>query len=131
MSEGKLPPFGKWNPTGGPEAPTCWAVMASCVESYDLTTLSHRQFAFHGTVTTIVGDEVTFKIGHAYKGTTGSTITLTAMGMKGTVITSAGGPTLVKGNRYLVAGEDHFAWPCGFTQPWDAQTAAHWAAALK
>ena len=41
-----------------------------------------------------------------------------------------GGPSLVVGHRYLVAGDDHFAWACGFTQAYDAAVAAQWSAAL-
>ena len=97
-----------------------------CVEQYSLETLKHRGFAFDGTVTSISGDEVTFSVGERYLGPPASTVTLSATGMTGTTITSAGGPNLAVGHRYLVAGEDHFAWACGFTQPYDAAVAAQW-----
>ena len=103
---------------------------ASCVETYGPTTLARRSFAFDGIVTAIAGDEVTFKVNVRYKGTAGDSITLTAIGMTGTAITSAGGPNLAVGERYLVAGEEHFAWACGFTQPYDSTIAAQWAAAF-
>ncbi len=103
---------------------------ASCVETYGPNTLVKRSFAFDGTVTGIAGDEVTFKVNARYKGTGGETVTLTATGMTGTAITSAAGPNLAVGERYLVAGEEHFAWACGFTQPYDAAVAAQWAAAF-
>ncbi len=103
---------------------------ASCVETYGLSTLAKRSFAFDGTVTGIAGDEVTFKVNVRYKGAAGDSVTLTATGMTGTAITSAGGPNLAIGKRYLVAGEEHFAWACGFTQPYDSTVAAQWASAF-
>jgi hypothetical protein len=104
-------------------------VSAFCMERYSPQTLADRSFSFDGTVARIAGDEVTFRVGHWFKGAAGDPITLTATGMTGTAITSAGGPHLAVGERYLVAGEDHFAWACGFTQPYDAAVAAEWAAA--
>ena len=99
---------------------------AMCVEQYSLDTLKHRGFAFDGTVTSISGDEVTFSVGERYLGSGGALVTLSATGMTGTTITSAGGPNLALGERYLVAGDDHFVWACGFTQPYDAGVAAQW-----
>lgn len=103
---------------------------ASCVEQYNKTAIRHRTFAFDGTVSAINGEQVTFTVGKAYRGAAGGTITLDATGMTGTTITSAGGPNLAVGERYLVAGDDHFVWACGYTQPYDATVAAEWAAAL-
>lgn len=103
---------------------------ASCVEQYAPTTLANRTFAFNGTVSAIDGEKVTFTVGTAYRGAAGGTITLDAPGMTGTAITSAGGPNLAVGERYLVAGDDHFVWACGYTQPYDAAVAAEWAVAL-
>ncbi len=103
---------------------------ASCVEQYAPTTLANRTFAFDGTVSAIDGEKVTFNVGTAYRGAAGGTITLDAPGMTGTAITSAGGPNLAVGERYLVAGDDHFVWACGYTQPYDAGVAAEWVAAL-
>lgn len=105
--------------------------MALCVESYDLETLAHREFAFDGTVTAINGDEATFHVNVGFRGSGGSTITLVATGMTGGAITLGGGPNLRIGDRYLVAGDEHFAWGCGFSQPYDARIASDWAAALK
>ena len=110
--------------------PTTGPGNAMCVEQYSLTTLGNRGIAFDGTVTAISGDRVTFAIGTGYRGVTGTTISLNAPGMTGTAVTSAGGPNLIPGGRYLVAGEAGFAWACGFTQPYDASVAASWAAAL-
>lgn len=103
---------------------------ASCVEQYSPTTLANRSFAFDGTVSAISGEQVTFTVTKAYRGAGGGTITLDALGMTGTTITSAGGPNLAIGERYLVAGDDHFVWACGYTQPYDAGVAAEWASAL-
>ena len=109
--------------------PPVGPVSAFCVERYSPQTLADRSFSFDGTVSAIAGDEVTFRVGHWFKGAAGDSVTLTATGMTGTAITSVGGPHLAVGERYLVAGEDHFAWACGFTQPYDAAVAAEWAAA--
>ena len=105
--------------------------VAQCVETYSLETLRKRGFAFDGTVTTIDGDDVTFAVNAAYRGASGGEVTLTAMGMTGVSITSAGGPNLQVGGRYLVAGDDRFVWACGFTQAYDGDTAAAWAEALR
>lgn len=112
-------------PGGGPGSG-----IGSCVATYSLSTLAARDFAFDGTVAAIDGDRVTFRVGQAFKGDLGGEVTLTATGMTGTSVTSAGGPTLAVGGRFLVAGDDTFAWACGFTQPYDAGVAADWAAAL-
>jgi hypothetical protein len=104
-------------------------VAGSCVETYSLATLAHRSLAFDGTVTAIAGDRVTFKVNQRFRGNGDRDVTLTATGMTGTAITSAGGPNLAIGERYLVAGEDQFAWACGFTQPYDPAIAAQWASA--
>jgi hypothetical protein len=111
------------------QLPPVGPVSASCVERYSPQTLADRSFSFDGTVDSIAGDEVTFRVGHWFKGAAGDSVTLTATGMTGTAITSVGGPHLEVGERYLVAGEEHFAWACGFTQPYDASVAAEWAAA--
>ena len=103
---------------------------ASCVEPYSQTALTHRTFAFDGTVSAINGEQVSFTVNKAFRGAVGTTITLDAPGMTGTAITSAGGPNLTAGQRYLVAGDDHFAWACGYTQPYDPGVAAEWVAAL-
>jgi hypothetical protein len=103
---------------------------ALCIEQYSLVTLANRAFAFDGTVTAIDGDRVSFTVHHAYRGAGGGSITLDAAGMTGPAITIGGGPSLVIGQRFLVAGEDHFVWGCGFTQPYDEAIAAQWAAAF-
>ncbi len=53
-----------------------------------------------------------------------------ALGMTDTTISSVGEPSLLKRDRYLIAGDDHFVWPCGFSQPYQSDIAAQWAATL-
>lgn len=101
--------------------------IGSCVETYSPEAVANRDFAFDGTVTTIDGDAVTFAVTEHFVGSGGDEVTLTATGMTGTSITSAGGPNLAAGERYLVAGDDTFVWACGFTQPYDEALAAEWA----
>ena len=100
--------------------------LGSCVESYSLSTLPHREVAFDGTVKAINGNEVAFTVNDWYKGGTESTVKLDGNGMVGGAITSAGGPNLTVGDRYLVAGDGGFVWSCGFTQPYDPATAQQW-----
>ena len=102
----------------------------SCIESYDLTTLTHREVAFDGTVSVTEGSQVTFTVNEWFKGGSGATVTLDGNGMTGGVVTSAGGPTLIVGQRFLVAGDGGFVWSCGFTQSYDQATAAQWRTAL-
>jgi hypothetical protein len=103
---------------------------AMCVEPYaGPASIVARTLAFDGTVTAIAGDRVTFTVNTAYRGAAEPSLTLDAAGMTGTAITSAGGPNLAVGERYLVAGDAHFAWACGYTQPYDAALAAQWATA--
>ena len=104
--------------------------VGSCVESYSLSSLSNRELAFDGTVSAISGNEVTFTVNVWYKGGTESTVTLDGNGMVGGAITSAGGPNLNIGERYLVAGDGGFVWSCGFTQPYDPGLAQQWSDTL-
>lgn len=107
--------------------------IGSCVEVYSPEAVASRDFAFDGTLTAIVGDQATFMVNEAFSGEpqSGSAVTLTASGMSGTSISSAGGPTLTVGERYLVAGDDTFVWACGFTQPYDESVAAQWSEATR
>lgn len=104
--------------------------VGACVETYSLATLGNRSFAFDGTVTAVSGDEVTFRVNDSFQGPADQEVTLSAVGMTGRAITPGGGPTLSVGERFLVAGDDRFAWACGFTQAYDAGVAASWADAL-
>lgn len=104
--------------------------IGSCVEFYSLSTLPNRELAFDGTVSAINGNEVTFTVNNWYRGGTESTATLDGNGLVGGAITSAGGPNLNIGERYLVAGDGGFVWSCGFTQPYEPSTAQQWRDAL-
>ena len=117
---------------GQPPTPTSSAgpIVGLCVEAYSIDTLRNRDFAFDGTVASIESDEVTFLVNEAFRGAGAERLTLMAPGMTGTTITSSSGTALTVGQRYLVAGDDQFVWACGFTQPYDADVAADWAAAF-
>lgn len=105
--------------------------IGSCVETYSTASLAARDFAFDGTVSGIDGEQVTFDVNSVYTGDLADSITLTATGMTGSSITSGGGPSLVDGERYLVAGDDEFVWGCGFTQAYDEAVADEWAEATR
>lgn len=107
--------------------------IGSCVEVYSPEAVTSRDFAFDGTLTAIDGDQATFMVNEAFSGepASGSAVTLTASGMSGTSTSSAGGPALTVGERYLVAGDDTFVWACGFTQPYDESVAAQWREAAR
>jgi hypothetical protein len=118
---------GRDNAAGTPPGSSIGPGSAACVEQYSTATLANRTIAFDGTVSAIAGDRVTFAVNHAYRGVTGTTVTLDATGMTGTTVTSAGGPNLTMGERYLVAGEATFVWSCGFTQPYEPDVAVTWS----
>lgn len=103
----------------------------SCVETYSLETLAQRDVAFAGVVKTVHGDAVTFDVDQWYRGGSGATTTLKgASTLSG--VTSAGAATpMAPGTRMLVAGDDGFAWSCGFTQAYTADVASEWTQALK
>lgn len=113
------------NETPAPSEPPGPGI-GSCVEIYSLDTLENRDFAFDGTVTAIDGDAVTFTVVETFAGDVTDPVTLTATAMTGTSVTSAGGTSLAVDQRYLVAGDETFAWACGFTQPYDPAVAADW-----
>jgi len=120
---------GRTAPSVSP-GPSLGTGSAMCVEPYaGPASIAKRTLAFDGTVTAVVGDKVTFTVNTAYRGAADASITLDAAGMTGTAITSAGGPNLTVGERYLVAGDDHFVWACGYTQPYEPGLASQWAAA--
>jgi len=99
--------------------------------AYSIEELQARDFAFDATVTAISGNQATFAVNTVFWGAEGSSITLTADLMTGDSpgIELDGGPQLVVGERYLVSGDDTFAWTCGYTQVYDPAVAAEWAAA--
>ncbi len=118
-------------PPSGTETSTVAIGLGSCVEFYDLTTLTHREMAFDGTVQAVDGNQVTFDVGEWFKGGSGATVTLDGNGLTGGAITSAGGPTLGVGQRFLVAGDGGFVWSCGYTQAYSADLATAWRSALE
>jgi hypothetical protein len=101
-----------------------------CIQ-YSIAELQARDFAFDGTVTALNGDQATFALNTAFWGVEGTSITLTAgIGMTSEQgIALDGGPLLVVGDRYLVSGDDVFAWSCGYSLVYDPAVAAEWAAA--
>ena len=114
------PPTGSGD--GGGEA-------GMCIQ-YSLAELQARDFAFDGIVTALNGDQATFAVNTAFWGIEGSSVTLTAgIGMTSeSGIALDGGPLLVVGDRYLVSGDDVFAWSCGYSLAYDPAVAAEWAA---
>ena len=117
-------------PGGGPVAsgPIGGGGTAMCIQ-YNFNLVAERDFAFDGTVSAIDGDEVTFAVNTAFWGVDGSAVTLTAEGLADGGVSLDGAPHFAMGERYLVAGDDHFAWGCGYSQAYDAGVAAEWAAA--
>jgi hypothetical protein len=101
-----------------------------CIQ-WSVEELQARDFAFDGTVTGISGDQITFAVNDVFWGVDGASITLTGgAGMLSEEgIALDGGPLMVVGDRYLVSGDETFAWTCGFTEVYDEATAAAWAAA--
>lgn len=112
-------------------------MLASCVEQYSLEALENRDYAFDGTVkATEPGnaaadepDRVTFDVTEWFKGGSGTSAIRQDYGFA--AVNSAGGQPRNVGDRLLVAGDDDFAWDCGFTQPYDAETAADWEERLR
>lgn len=103
--------------------------LASCVEAYDLTTLTNRETAFSGSVTSVSGDRVTFRVDEWFRGGDSAEVNLTSS--TGGAITPDGGTAFEPGARLLVAGDGGFAWACGYTQPYDKAVAADWAEAFR
>jgi len=116
--------------------------MAMCVESYTMSTLPARTFAFDGTITAITPTDdpvyvnVTFEVSEWFTGDGAAEATV-GMFPAGTAL--LGGPEYEVGTRLLVTGEPRFddtrledlvAWYCGFTRTYDDATAAEWRAAL-
>ncbi|HVT75909.1 MAG TPA: hypothetical protein VHD87_02680 [Acidimicrobiales bacterium] len=106
------------------------ASMGSCVETYDLTTLTHRETAFDGTVERVAGDKVTFKVNEWYRGAASgaesSEVTLSGASTLGGQTSAGGAVSIDPGTRLLVAGDGGFAWSCGFTQPYSPTLARQW-----
>ena len=105
--------------------------VASCVEQYSLDTLAHRDSAFDGTVESVDGDMITFTVNDWFRGGEGNRTTRSGATTVGGVTSAGPSVSLEPGTRLLVAGDGGFAWGCGFTQPYDPDVAADWAAALE
>ena len=100
--------------------------------AFSIEELQARDFAFDGTVTAINGTQATFAVNDGYWGIEdGASVTLAADLMVGQpdVVALEGGPLLVVGERYLITGDETFAWSCGWSRVYDAASAAEWAAA--
>ena len=116
------PPAG--NNGGGGFAGMCLA--------FTMEDLQQRDFAFDGTVTAITGNQATFTVNDGFWGVEdGASVTLQADLMIGdpNVVALEGGPQLIVGERYLISGDETFAWSCGYSVVYDEATAATWAAA--
>lgn len=143
------PAFTPWQETpsrtGPLEDPSAHA---SCVESYNSTTIGNRAFAFDGTVvairpgTTNKADKgvldtaaVTFTVNEWFKGGSDDTVNVDLMSPTSN---SAGDdtPLYEEGTRLLVSGEprwggqpldDAIAWSCGgFTRYYEPDVADEW-----
>ncbi len=100
--------------------------------AFTIEELQARDFAFDGTVTAINGNQATFTVNDGFWGAEdGASVTLQADLMVGDpqVVALDGGPMLVVGERYLITGDDTFAWSCAWSRVYDEATAAEWAAA--
>lgn len=137
---GALPRHG-----GLPDGPA-----TDCVEGYSVATLTHRAFAFDGTVVS-VGDPVTetpgaaeavgylgatFVVHEWFRGGSGDRVTVDLLDHRW----GLDGPAPWRvGTRLLVSGEPRWggapldravAWPCGFVRYRDDETAADWRRAF-
>ncbi len=108
-------------PTGGG--------MALCAFVYSPETLVERELAFVGTVTAIDGDAISFDVEEVFRGDLGETVTLGGGEFLATPNPDNVNPVTV-GERFLVAGDDGFAWGCGFTHLYDEDVAATWRTAF-
>lgn len=112
----------------GPSVPLGDA-MAICLDAESAGTVADRDFAFDGTAAAIGdGERVTFTVNRVFVGDLGGETTVVAGGMTAGHLTSNGGPGMEVGGRYLVSGDEDFAWNCGFTQTYSDALAAEWDA---
>ena len=103
--------------------------MALCAFASTPETLVQREVAFVGTVTAIDGDAITFDVEEVFTGDLGATATLGGGEFLAIPNPDNVNPVTV-GERFLVAGDDGFAWGCGFTHLYDEDVAATWRAAF-
>jgi hypothetical protein len=113
-------------PSDGPITPGGGG-MAMCIQ-YSTEILKGFDFGFDGTVTAIEGDQITFAVNTAYKGITGTSVTLTSPGSG--VVEQGAGLDFAVGDHLLVAGAGTTISGCGYTQPYDPAVAAEWAKAF-
>jgi hypothetical protein len=142
------PPGRPGEPSGGGSS-----LSDSCVAAYSPAAVAGAPFAFDGTVLAIgsarsnrPGVElplsgVTFRVHQWFRGGHGSTVVVDLDTVRPPNVLSE--PSVAPyrvGTRLLVSGAPRWggrpldaaiAWPCGFTRPYDAQTAAAWAAATR
>jgi hypothetical protein len=111
--------------TGGPVGGGSVS-LGQCAFEFNEQTLAARGWAFDATVTAIAGNQATFLVQRWFKGGPGESVTRTIDGLTDDD-SLLGGPGLDVGGRYLVTGDDDFAWSCGFTQFWNADVANDWA----
>jgi hypothetical protein len=100
---------------------------ATCIGFSD-EELRLRQFAFEGTATAVDGGLVTFAVDEWLAGDGSGSITLELDStLQNSTYTDF---SVAVGERYLVSGDEPFAWGCGFTVPFEESAAARWRAAL-
>ena len=116
--------------TTAAEKPPGGITSSSCVETYDLTTLRHRQLAMDGIVKGVEADHLTLKVVAWYRGGSGDEVTLAGASTLSAATSAGPSINLEPGTRLLVAGDSGFAWSCGFTQPYDPSVAKAWNDAL-
>ena len=116
-------------PTEGsqPDVVVGGASSGGCVETYDATTIAHRQLALDGEVQRLDGDRITFKVLRWFRGGSGANVSLSGASALGGLTSSGPALDLRSGTRLLVAGDGGFAWSCGFTQPYNDETSDEWA----
>ncbi|QDP97371.1 hypothetical protein FOE78_16875 [Microlunatus elymi] len=107
----------------------------SCVDSYGLDSLVHRDWAADGTITKlrISGDDAnaTVRVEHWYRGGTGTRINIQ---IASPWVDEDRPPAYGVGTRLLLSGgtdqAGYHAWSCGFTRYYDPTTAGRWAEAF-
>lgn len=105
---------------------------ASCVKVFSPENLTAQEFAFDGVVAGVVGDEIEFTVNTWFKGPGTASIKLKApVPLEPGSVTSTDFPSINKGDRYLVSGEEEFAHPCGFTKVYTETDAAEWQDSFK
>lgn len=115
-------------PTTAEPAPVDPGMSSSlmCAEVYSLETLAARDIAFDGTLQSVDGDAMTFEVNEWFNGGDSDTAILEGAATIGSFTSIGDSIELEPGTRMLVAGDQQFAWSCGFTQPHDAAVADQW-----